>query len=191
MTHLKTAVLAGAALVAIAAASQPAISGVTIFSGLDQGWASAPPVGPNSLTAEEAFVAATGASNPITFAGGSLAAGVTLSGGGEITNAPSQCGFALCGGATDSDGWYEYQYGVSATFNFSTPISYFGAYFSGVQFANTLTFNDGSPELVDIPAGSFSEGGMSFAGFNDPGASITSVTVRDPLQQGLRYHRRR
>jgi hypothetical protein len=170
-------------MVIAALASQPVRAGVVPYTGFDDGWSSAPPVGPSSLASEQSFVTATGASNPITFAGGTLPSGVSLSifnpdGPSAILNTGvGSCGFALCGGDTDGNGWFLYQYGGSSTFTFTKPVSYFGAYFSGVQTNDFIQWTDSSgSQSLTIPV-DFTNGGMAFAGFTDSGESITSVTI--------------
>jgi PEP-CTERM motif len=183
MAQMKSALLAGAAMAIVALASEPAAAAVVPYTGLDSGWSSAPPVGPTSLATEQSFVAATGASNPITFAGGSYPSGVSISlvnpyGFSSISNAGTgSCGFAKCGGDTDGNGWFLYLYGGSATFTFTKPIDYFGAYLSGVQINDFITWTDSSGgQSVTVPV-DLSNGGMAFAGFTDFGQSITSVTI--------------
>ena len=65
--------------------------------------------------------------------------------------------------------------GGTLTFTFATPIEDFGAYFSGVQLnGETMSFNDGAPQLIPIPnPGS----GVQFLGFTDFGRSISSITI--------------
>jgi hypothetical protein len=72
--------------------------------------------------------------------------------------------------------------GGNLVFSFATPIQFFGAYFSGIQtffFDDTVTFSDGTSETLTIPGTgtSGSVGALSFVGFTDVGASITSVTI--------------
>jgi hypothetical protein len=148
---------------------------IVTFTGYDPGQAA--PIGPNSAAGQASFLAAAGPTSEITFET-PLPGNVTIT-GGSITNASS--GFALFGGNTTPGGAFYLQLvGGTATFNFANPISVFGAYFSGVQLDETLTFNDGSSQTVTVPGGGTSVnsvGGMSFAGFTDFGASISSITV--------------
>lgn len=173
-------------MAAFALTEQPASAGVVDYTGFDDAWSSAPPVGPNSLASEQSFVAATGASNPITFAGGSYPADVGVSinnpyGSSTISNTGTgSCGFALCGGDTDGNGWFVYLYGGGVTFTLTTPIDFFGAYFAGLQVGDTIDWTDSSgAQSVTIPV-DYSSGGMAFAGFTDFGQSITSVTINSP-----------
>jgi PEP-CTERM motif len=165
----------GAALTAVAVigvVATPAKAALATFSAFDDGQAA--PIGPNSAAEQALFLAAAGAVNEITFET-SGPSGVTINGGSIATG--TLCTFALCGGNTTPGGsFYLSIEGGTATFNFATPISAFGAYFSGLQVPNTLTFDDGAPQSVAMPF-DFSNGGMAFVGFTDPGASITSVTV--------------
>lgn len=186
MAHTASTLLIGAAMAAMVLAGQPAGAGLAPYGGLDLGWSSAPPIGPGAAGAEAAFAAATGASNPITFSGGSVPSDVSISvtnpfGPSAITNSPSAyCGFQFCGGDTDGNGWFLYVYEGGATFTFSKPIDSFGAYFSGIQVQDTIDFTDSrGAQTVNIPYGA--SGGMAFAGFTDFGQSITSVTVNAGL----------
>jgi hypothetical protein len=68
----------------------------------------------------------------------------------------------------------------TATFTFASATQFFGAYFTGVQpayFADTLTFADGTTEIVNITNPSSVNGGVTFVGFTDAGKSIMSITV--------------
>ncbi len=178
---MRNSSLVALASILLFSATSAANAGIMTFSGYDPGWSAAPPAGPNSAAAQASFLATPDPADPteslITFET-ALPADVTIS-GGTITNATS--GFALFGGNTTlSGGYYLSLEGGTATFNFAKPISDFGAYFSGMQVDETLTFNDGSPETVTVPGGGTSindVGGMAFAGFIDPGASISSITV--------------
>ena len=65
----------------------------------------------------------------------------------------------------------------NATFNFSTAINAFGAYFTGVQRGDaTLTYTDGSTTTLTLPTADLSSGGTTFFGFYDPGKAITSIS---------------
>lgn len=186
MVGVKSGLLIGAAVAVMALTCASADAAPVIYSGFDGGWNAAPPVGPNSLASEQAFVTATGASNPITFANGSVPSGVSVSiynpyGVSSISNTGvGSCGFALCGGDTDGNGWFLYQYGGSSTFTFKKPVSSFGAYFSGLQTGDTIDWTDSTgAQSITIPVDYYS-GGMAFVGFKDAGQSITSVTVNSP-----------
>src|SRR5208283_1273533 len=167
-----------------------AFAGVVTYSGFDDGSGSIS-TNPNSDAAAASFDAATGHLPIITFESSPLgpfssltvASGVTLTGadinGGDqnIINSPV-CVPALCGYNTTSGGsqWLSLL-GGSATFSFATPISAFGAYFTGVQVTGIdLLFNDGASQFVPIPV-DFNNGGTAFVGFTDLGASIVSVEV--------------
>ena len=170
-------------MAALALASQPASAGVVDYTGFDDGWSSAPPVGPNSLASEQSFVAATDASNPITFAGGSYPADVGVNinnpyGPSTISNTGTgSCGFALCGGDTDGNLNFLYLYGGSATFTFTTPIDFFGAYFAGLQVGDSIDWTDSSGSQSGTIPVDPNNGGMAFAGFTDFGQSITLATI--------------
>jgi hypothetical protein len=167
-----------------------AFAGVATYSGFDIGTSSIA-TSPNSVAAAAAYYAATGSLPVIDFESAPLngytslviAPGVTLTGttffGGNqsIINtfvcAPAQCGYNTTPGGSQ---WADV-YGGSITFSFATPISTFGAYFTGDQIAGIgLSFNDGSPQFVPLP-GDPNNGGTAFVGFVDTTASFSSVTV--------------
>lgn len=162
---------AAALALAFLAVSASAGAQVTTYAGHDPA-ASAP--GANSQTAQAAFIAATGGSVGITFES-ALPAGVSIS-GGSITNSPS-CATSLCGGnSTPAGSFFLSLFGGQATFNFANPINYFGGYFGGLQLANSLQFNNGSPQVVLIPFTDINTGGFSFTGFTST-TGVSSITV--------------
>jgi hypothetical protein len=177
------------------AGSTGAFAGVTTFTGTDLG------VGPGgahplSDAAAAAYDASTGPQTVITFESSPVASftdlnpspGVDITGidrfGNDlfVSNTPNlPTGPALDGFNTTPGGsnYLELQ-GGNVVFSFANPISSFGAYFTGVQpefVTDTISFNDGTSQSFDVPAGDSSDGGVSFAGFNDPGASISSITI--------------
>ena len=145
----------------------------------------------NSDAAALAFDTATGFLPKITFESSPLgpfsslvvAPGVTLTGsdiGGSnqtIINT-TLCTNALCGyNITLGGSQWASLYGGSVTFTFTTPISAFGAYFTGVQVPGiNISFFDGSSQSVPIP-GDYNNGGTAFVGFTDTAANISSVTI--------------
>jgi hypothetical protein len=166
--------------------------GITTYSGFDDG-AGGPPH-PLSDAAAAAFDAATGHLPIINFESAPLgdysslvvAPGVTLTGtdydfdSQSIFNAPV-CAPSLCGYNTTLGGsqWANL-FGGSITFTFSTPISAFGAYFTGVKLGtNNISFFDGSNHIVPLPFDR-AKGGTAFVGFTDTTADITSVNVNSP-----------
>jgi hypothetical protein len=129
----------------------------------------------NSIAAATAFDAATLGSTVIDFEG-ALPAGVSIVGGTTTNN--SGCG-ALCGFNTTAAGQnFRNLFGGSTTFNFTTAIDAFGFYITGLQTnlvpQETLTFSDGSSQIINTPASI--NGGGAFIGFTDFGKSIVSVT---------------
>jgi hypothetical protein len=164
----------GAAFVAagFAVADQSANAALVVYSAFDDGQAS--PIGSNSAAEQALFLAAVGPVNEITFET-PVPSDVTIS-GGSIINYTS--GFQLYGGNTTPGGSYYLSLsGGSATFGFTTPVSVFGAYFSGLQVTgDSINFSDGTSQSISIPV-DFYNGGMAFVGFTDIGASITSVTI--------------
>ena len=166
--------LFASAISALALTAPMAQAAVVTYSGLDIGQVA--PIGTNSAAAQALFLAAAGSVSLIDFES-ALPAGVSIS-GGSISTGIGGCGFALCGGNTTLGGnGYLTVSAETATFTFTTPISTFGAYFTGVQITESITFSDGTTQEVIIPDGGLSEGGMSFAGFTDFGQSIVSVTI--------------
>ena len=179
-----------AAVAALAFQAGIAQAGIVTFSGSDDG-ASAPGAGSNGaavsfdaaasligpaslLTFESQTATNSSANQTITLNGDVSVNGPAI----DIRNTPT-CAVAFCGDNTTSGGsqWLEL-FGQTATFSFNTPIQYFGAYFGGLQGTavgqETITFNDGSSETVNIPE---LTGGFAFVGFTDAGASISSVTI--------------
>jgi hypothetical protein len=159
-----------------------------IFSGFDNGANSTDPR-PNSNAAQGSFSLAVGSSNLITFESSPLgsfssltvAPGVVMSGNGEIRNSASGTPDRLFGYNTTSAGSrFVSMLGGDLTFTFASPISAFGAYFSGIQSQasqETITFSDGSSQTVNIPNTSMPDGGVAFVGFTDAGKQISSVQI--------------
>jgi hypothetical protein len=157
---------------------------------------------PNSASAAASFDTAAGglgAENLITFESAPLgsftslnaAPGVTVTGKdlngnplyiNNVPNFPSDPpldGFNVTPGGSQ---YLELMAGT-ATFTFTTPIQAFGAYIIGVQhnfFTDTVTFNDGTSQSIDVPyqlPSNSTNGSLSFVGFTDPGKLITQVTI--------------
>jgi PEP-CTERM motif len=152
---------------------------------------------PNSAVAAAQFdTAASGTRTLVTFEAAPvgqftnlvIAPGVTTNGTDssstrgnpqQILNAPNPAcaGVSiLCGFNTTPGGAkYVQLFGGTLTYNFATPISAFGAFFTGVnQTGDTISFNDGSPQTLTIPN---SMGGVEFFGFTDTGRQISSITI--------------
>jgi PEP-CTERM motif len=167
-----------------------AFAGISnIYSGFDSGSGSTA-TNTNSDAAALAFDTAAGALPIITFESAPLgsfsiltvAPGVTLTGADVFASDQtiidtSLCAAALCGyNITPSGSQWASAFGGSLTFTFSSPISAFGAYFTGVQVGGiNISFYDGSFQSIAIPIGG--SGGTAFVGFTDTSASISSVTV--------------
>jgi hypothetical protein len=158
------------------------------FIGADPGANSTDPR-PNSNAAQAAYSAAVGPTTTITFETAPLGSftsltlsGVTFTGSTtDIRNTPFGSPDALFGYNTTAGGskWVDIV-GGDLTATFSTPVSNFGAYITGAQSnasgQETITFNDGSSETVNIPNNLLVGGGAAFVGVNDPGKLISSVT---------------
>jgi len=172
---LRNMLLVAGTIVALACLTGTAKAGpLTTYTGADNDVSSLAQM-TNSVAAESAFAAAAPGLSIITFET-AVPSDVSIA-GGSITN-NSECG-ALCGFDTTPGGSYFYLLlGGSATFSFTTPISDFGMYITGLQTdlvpQETLTFSDGSSETIDTPTST--GGGGAFIGFTDTGASITSVS---------------
>lgn len=118
-------------------------------------------------------------------AGGvSLGGGATVSGSGDVVNAPINTP-ALFGFNTTVGGQnFVLTAGGDLTFSFASPIQAFGAYFTGIQSnavgQETLEihYTGGATQLINIPNLALStSGGGAFVGFTDVGASIDSITL--------------
>jgi PEP-CTERM motif len=189
----KVILRAGLAATALTMAGS-AQAALVVYSGYDAG-STAP--GASAIAASNAFNAAVpGAQveNFESFANGATTNGVsrpefTISSFGYTTSSlligpacggPVSFSLRLCGGST-TPGGTRYATNNTAgsllTFNFSTPINAFGAFFGGLQFGpqSTLRFSNGSAQSIPISA--LGDGGFSFLGFQDSTASITSITV--------------
>ena len=179
-------------------AAGPARAQLVTFTATDSGAGpGSTPVNSNAKAAQfDAAAALLGPMGLITFESApvgpytslAVAPGVTLT-GLDITGnpqtinntpnfptSPARDGFnTTLGGAK-----YVEATGGTLTFTFAAPVQAFGAYFTGIQpfyFQDTLTFNDGTSQSIDVPAGDTSSGGVSFAGFTDRGKAITQVTI--------------
>jgi hypothetical protein len=174
------------------------------FSGADNG------VGPGdahplSTAAAAAWDAAEGPHSLITFEGlpigntfpVNVGAGTTVSvtntdPGTGITNLlhPDKFGFNITPGGSE---WlrvspdFNDPVGGAVTFTFPAPVDAFGAYLTDTQAGFpgpiTLTFNDGSAEVLPITKND-DNGGALFFGFTDFGKSLTSVTYHTGATAG-------
>ena len=194
---------------AILAAGSASASVVGIYGGIDTGTGPGGPF-PNSTAAEAAFWTALSVSGPtVTFEGvanlASLGSGASASiingdpmSGLQFTDqhTPEPLGFNITAGGNE---WLRVvplfnSSGASVMFNFSSAINAFGAWFTDTQsnFPGpiTITFNDGTSEIVPVPkngadgSGAFS-GGAEFFGFVTD-APFTSVTINTGATDGTR-----
>ena len=184
---------------------QSALAGIVVYSATDVGAGPGSPT-PNASAAAASFDSSVMGESIITFESSPVgpftslvaAPGVTVTGqdaGGndlyinDVPNYPSDP--ALDGFNTTPGGAnYLEEMGGSATFTFSTPIQYFGAYFTGVQpgfFTDNISFFDGSSEVVNITNPTTFLGGVTFVGFTDAGTSISSVTINTGTPSGADY----
>jgi len=179
-------------IVGLSAAGMSA--GIVTFSGADD---LTGPTDPHP--GSDGAAAALGATSIVDFEGLPLgdfaslivAPGVTVtltnqaSGSGGIQNAeqrPSALGFNITPGGTQ---WLQYfpnfndQAGETITFDFGTPITAFGAYFTDteVDFPGPITvnFNDGAPQSLPVTKTS-TGGGTLFFGFTDT-TPFSSVSI--------------
>jgi hypothetical protein len=167
----------------------------TIYSAFDLNAGPGDPT-PNSNAAYASFAAASGSLGLITFESSPVgyfsslnpAPGVTVTGadvnGNElyVNNTPNDPGNPSLDGFNTTPGGANYVEDIAgyATFSFATPISAFGAYLTGVQlyfYQDTVTFSDGTSEVINVPGATDGTGSVDFVGFTDPGQSISSVTI--------------
>lgn len=128
----------------------------------------------NSQAAAASFDTATQNLSIIDFES-ALPVGVSITGGSTQNTVPGS--FNLYGGNTTSGGSF-FRYGSGTwTFDFTTGIDSFGAYFAGLQGnvvgQQTITYSNGSSMTVNIPQ--LTTGG-AFVGFTDLGESITQLS---------------
>jgi len=174
MAQMKKLLFVTGAVIAISGFATQAKAGLITFVGGDNAVTSLSQM-TNSLAAEAAWAAAVPGASVIDFET-AVPVGVGLS-GGTVTN-NSGCG-TLCGFDTTPGGAFFYSLvGGTGTITFTTPISAFGMYITGIQTdlvsGESVTFNDGSSETIPTPTAT--GGGGAFMGFTDAGKSIVSVS---------------
>ena len=197
MKHILSAA-AVLGLVAGAIGAGPANAGIVHYSGTDSGAPSSGPF-PNSSAAQATFESHLASFNTITFEGlptgdphsVNPAPGVNITWtdccgypyGGIIAGNPfglNVYGFNVTSGGNQ---WLGFA-GGSATFTFTSAISAFGFWATGLQTVFTLPgdltvkFNDGAAETLLPPVTAI--GGAEYFSFTDAGKSITSITISDP-----------
>jgi hypothetical protein len=176
----------------------PVHAAIVSFSGNDSGTAPGDTY-TNSAAAEASLIAAAGAGTLTTFEGLALgvptgvtvASGVTLTlttdtvdGGIVNTDQHAQLvGFNITSGG---ENWlqmvpdFDSASGVTATFSFSSGIEFFGFYLTDTETSLpgtiTVNFDDGASQSLG-PTKNDDSGGVSYFGFFDPGANITSVSI--------------
>jgi hypothetical protein len=186
-----------AAALALGGATQGWAASITIFQGSD------PSVGPggahpNSDLAFADFTAATVFLNTIDFEGltpgyftsKTVASGVVMTtnnlnsvlSGLSTDNSGSPPGFNTTVGGSEY-----FRFGNtlntagSVSFNFVNPINAFGAYFSGIESttgaAVHVSFSDGTAQ--DFTVNRNAVAGVTFFGFTDVGATISTVTISE------------
>ena len=179
-------------------AASPARAQLVTFTATDSGAGpGSTPVNSNAKAAQfDAAAALLGPMGLITFEPApvgpftslTVAPGVTLTGldiagsPQKINNTPNSPTIPARDGFNTTLGGAKYAEATGGTliFTFAAPVQAFGVYFTGIQpffFQDTLTFNDGTSQSIDVPAGDASSGGVSFAGFTDIGKAITQVTI--------------
>ncbi|HEX5283200.1 MAG TPA: PEP-CTERM sorting domain-containing protein [Bryocella sp.] len=178
IARMKKLLIVSGTVISFASFAGIANATLTTYIGSDNGASNLSQM-TNSQAAEANFAAAAPSLNLITFET-AIPAGVTITGGGSVTNAAGAGTPANVFGFNTTPGgqFFYYQQGGTATFSFATPIDSFGMYITGLQTAavpnEMITFSDGSTETIDAPGGL--NGGGAFMGFTDPGASIASVS---------------
>ena len=122
------------------------------------------------------------------FAGLVVAPGVTITGADlfgndqTILNSPADPSNPALDGFNTTLGGSQFLElaGGSVTFTFANSTEFFGAMFTGIQpefYTDSLTFYDGTVQNIVIFNPSPDQGGVTFLGFTDTGAAITSITV--------------
>lgn len=158
--------------IAALALAAPAYA-VTVYSGYDSG-AGSLAAAPNATAAAAAFDAAVTGTTIVDFEGPT---GIFSFTPDAFVRNTQRCDPALCGYNTTSGGSNFLDVTFNTTFNFSTAISAFGAYFTGVQRADaTLTYTDGTQTVLTLPGAILDPGGTTFFGFSDPGKMIASIS---------------
>jgi hypothetical protein len=155
-------------VVAVALVTSTANAAPILFIGSDNGANSSDPR-PNSNAAAASFDAAAAVLGSVQIAtfessplGGftslSIAPGVSLTGANinganqNIVNTPVGTPGLFGYNTTSGGANFASAFGGSLTVSFATPTDAFGGYLSGLQLAGeTITFNDGSPQTVNIP----------------------------------------
>lgn len=146
---------------------------VTVYSGYDQG-AGDLASSPNATAAAASFDAAVTASDIVDFEG--ALGDFSFAGDGFVRNT-QRCAPALCGYNTTAGGQNFLDVTFNTTFMFANGIDAFGAYFTGVQRGTaTLTYDNGNTVELAMPSAALNDGGTTFFGFSDAGASITSIS---------------
>ncbi len=167
---------------------------LTIYTGADPSANGSDPR-PFSDAAAAAFDSAAGTTSLIDFESASIGAftslaagpGATLTGADvsanpqTIVNSPIGSPDSLYGYNTTSGGAnFASFYGGSMTLTFATPVTAFGAYFSGLQIPSenvvTANFEGGGSETVGTV---LNDGGIEFIGFTS-NVGITSVFMDMP-----------
>jgi hypothetical protein len=152
-----------------------------IYSGFDAG-AGSLATAPNATAAAAAFDAAVSIDSVTDFEAVDAPTEFSLIPDNPVWSSSrtndSSCSAALCGYNTTAGGeYFALASGDTMTFTFNKSIDAFGAYFTGWQYnGQTITYTDGSTEVLDMPIGDNSAGGTLFFGFKDEGRTIASIT---------------
>lgn len=155
----------------------PAMAQLTVSTGFDSGASS---LGANSASAaaQASFLSRTGGRVVADFEG-TTPEGLSIRGAQVTDN--GGCRAALCGFNTTVDGsLFLLSPGTktTVTLTFADGVNYFGAYFSGLQLANsTITFQDGTRQQIALPYIDANLGGMAFVGFTNGDKLINSVSI--------------
>lgn len=161
-----------AAVIALSIFAAP-VHALVIYEGHDAG-AGSLGTAPNSVAASDSFDTALSGMSLIDFE--SAYSGMSITGDGFVRNT-QRCADYLCGYNTTSGGDSFLDVTYNTVFSFDTAINSFGAYFTGVQRGDaSLTYADGSTVTLTMPVATISDGGTSFFGFSDIGASIMSIS---------------
>ncbi|HEX7686582.1 MAG TPA: PEP-CTERM sorting domain-containing protein [Burkholderiaceae bacterium] len=164
---------------AIALPGASALAAPVVYTGYDNHVST---LSLNAVVAAETFYNAAAPRPSIIDFESPLPAGVSITGDGEQV-IDTDCG-AGCGFNTSPGGTHFLQLagtGANVTFTFSTPVTAFGFYVTGLQSSvltgERVTFDDGSAQFIPVAPVT---NGDAFIGFIDL-AGVTSVTYEATL----------
>ncbi len=202
---MKQFALSGVAALSLLVASP--VCAATLYAGADPGVG---PGGadPNSTAAALSFTTAAAGLGSVqlltleglstgNFTTSALGLGVTATQVGAFGTASISSGGTVTAGYNTTSGGANFlafvpgtsllQTTQGYTLSFATPIQAFGAYFTGVGSASgtlQLSFTNGTTTTLNVQ-GSGPNGGVSYFGFTEAGASISSVSLLFNTQRSI------